>query len=198
MNTCVGRIYVDCDDVIFKFTQGVLDKINAQEGTNWKEDDIQGWGLEPAIPPGRNWWDYSSSPGFYKELEVYMEAQPLLDAVCASGRQWAFLSSLPIKHPGCLQDRRDAIDKRFSVNKKGVLSQRLIVAKRKELVLHAGDVLIDDYPDNIRAVELVGATGLLVSRGHNRNNSRQLRRWTLLEVIEWLKNLPPIPYNNIR
>jgi len=184
------RIYIDCDDTLFPFTKGILEACNREHGTNLTVDDVIQWAVNPVLPPGVQWWEFTDREGFYRDLEPLPGARSLVNAVRASGRPWGFLTSLPVKHTSSnlIEERRICLDNSFAVDGRDIPSRRLIVAKRKDLVVHEGDVLIDDYIENIKAVEAVGAKGILVKQPSNRNTARP--RWTLPEVTEWVKQLP--------
>lgn len=188
----VGRIYLDCDDVLFRFTGAILDSCNRKLGTNLTIEDVKQWEVSPSLPPGHQWWEFTDVEGFYRDLEPLPGAVSLVDAVRASGRLWGFLTSLPVKHvsSNIIEERRICLDKHFLKDGREIPSRRLIVAKRKDLVVHPGDVLIDDYEENIKAVEAVGGIGILAAYPPNRNASR--RRWTLPEVTEWVEKLPRV------
>ena len=180
------RIYLDCDDVLFPFTQGILEACNQKHGTTLTLDDVHDWEVDTVLPAGTHWWDFTDVPGFYRDLEPLPGARSLVDAVRASGRPWGFLTSLPIKHESSnvLEERRICIDNNFSMGGYEIPSRRLIVAKRKDLVVHPGDVLVDDYEYNIEAVEAVGGIGLLVAHPSNRSSKRP--RWPLNQICAWV------------
>ena len=179
------RIYLDCDDVLLDLTGAILDSCNARMGTNLTRNDLQDWEVDSILPAGTHWWEFTNVPGFFRDLKPLPGSVDLVDAVRASGRAWGFLTSLPIKHTGnVMEERRICIDNNFAVDGHEIPSRRIIIAKRKELVVHEGDVLIDDYEHNIEAVEAVGGVGLLVAAPSNRKSQRP--RWTLEQVRAWV------------
>ena len=179
-------IYLDIDDVLADLTGGFVELYNRVNRTNFTKDDITDWDFMGVLPQWQHWWDYTErEPGFFRFLRPTPWAHEMVELAAKSGYRWAFCSSSPINHPGILDDRRIWLRRHFG-DLDPQVQHRLIVAKRKELVVHEGDALIDDSVTNYDAVRAVGGTVFLLSQPWNEGHDA---RWTPEQILEWLRDV---------
>lgn len=181
-------IYLDVDGVLAQFAEAVVDKYNEVNGTGFTANDVTGWNFQPIIQEPDKWYNYARDLEMWKNLLPYPWAEPLVKAVIDTGYPWAFLTSLPIKPKGVLQARRDWVDREFGHLEQNI-SRRIVVAKRKELVVHEGDFLIDDTLDNCKAVRKAGGRTLLLMQPWNRDAEGKLTRCSVEHVFQVLEGL---------
>ena len=179
-------IYLDVDEVLADFTGAFVTLYNRRNGTNWTTDQITGWNFIPILQGNEKWWDYTETEkGFWRNLPLLPWAHEMVKLASESGYLWCFCTSLAICQPDILDDRRNWLHEHFREFDPKV-SQRLIVAKRKELVVHEGDALIDDSVTNYDAVRAVGGTVFLLSQPWNEGHDS---RWTPQQIIKWLRDI---------
>ena len=179
-------IYFDIDDVLADLKRGFVELYNRVNGTSCMPEDITGWNFAGVMSHWEHWWDYTErDPGFWRFLPLTPWAKGMVERAANSDHPWCFCSSLPIRHPGILDDRRMWVQRNFGYIDPEV-SKRLIVAKRKEFVVHKGDVLIDDSVTNYNAVQAVGGTVLLLSQPWNKGHDA---RMSPEQIMEWLRDL---------
>ncbi len=162
-----GILYMDVDGVLADMVGALVARVNAKNGTNWKPDDVESWDWEPIIKPPDIWWNYTGDAKFWGTLPVLPLAQDLMRAALGTGMPVAFLSSLAIKTHGIWDARRNWLAKHFTSPQMADPGTYLIAAERKDLVVHDGDLLIDDSEDNVIDVRRRGADGWCVARSYN-------------------------------
>ena len=148
-------LYIDVDGTLADLVGPLLKALNTEAGTNWKHEDVTEPVMLSILPLGRAWHDYATAPDFWLTLPLLPWAGRLMDSVWKSGQPYAYLTALlplPDGSRNVLDDRRRWLDKHFPGT-----SERLVVATRKELVVHPGDILIDDHPSTIDTVQKMGA-----------------------------------------
>lgn len=163
-------IYFDVDEVLAGLTTRFLEIYNQHNGTNYQVKHIRGWDFEGILKHYENWWDYTENhPDFWRSLPLTPWARDFVRIAADSRRQWAFCTSLPMNHPGVLDDRRVWLRHKFGdIDLK--VHQRLIVARRKELVVHEGDVIVEDNPEYAQRIRAGGGTVLLLERPWNKDD----------------------------
>jgi len=188
MNLDNGIIYVDVDGVLANWVQGLLSRINEAHGTSYVHDDWNSWDAS-IVPKGKKWWDYTSDREFWQHLPLYPWARELFMHAKVTGMPMAFLSSLPVKTPDVLEARREWLDEHMQGLWKWKPSEHLISANKKELVVHAGDLLIDDSPTNVNAVRnIVGAEVWCLAQPWNRGITQdRLSPNVILHRLEHLR-----------
>jgi 5'(3')-deoxyribonucleotidase len=179
-------IYFDIDDVLADLKRGFVTLYNRCSETTYKPGNITGWNFAGVLKPWENWWDYTEKdPGFWRFLPKTPWAQMMVLLAAESGYPWCFCSSLPINHPGILDDRRTWLQRNFG-HLDPEVSQRLVVAKRKEFVVHEGDALIDDSVINCKAVRATGGTAFLLAQPWNEGDET---RRTPKQILDWLRTI---------
>ena len=159
-------IYIDVDGVIADYIGALLAVYNQRHGTSVTNDDVKDFFMESVLKPGQKWEDYSPD---YKTIPVLPWAHQLVAAVRKIGKPYAFLSALlalPDGSRNILDDRRWWLDQNFACPGDNP-SDRLVVATRKDLVVHEGDLLIEDGPMNVEAVRKAGGQVLVVAQPWN-------------------------------
>jgi len=157
-------IYVDVDGVLADFNGRILTNYNAKHGTKWTNDDVTDWEYQTIFHAGQRWQDYID-PGFWLDLELLPWAQRLVKAVRDTRQNYAFLTYIPDE----TADRRHWLNWHFTKELGDPPGDRMIIAKRKELVVHSNDLLIDDAPRNIKAVRKNGATVMALAQPWNQS-----------------------------
>ncbi len=177
-----NRIYIDVDGVLADFVARILYNYNTKNGTSYTHEDVTDWGFTDILK-GENWRTYLDDR-FWADLPALQGASPLMLAVRATGRPYAFLTMLPDGTGLSVEGRREWLDKWFTWFDNDKPSELMIVAARKELVVHPGDLLIDDNPEFIKAVKNNGAEGFLLAQPWNHDAPF---RMTLEEIIAALQ-----------
>lgn len=179
-------IYLDIDDVLADLKRGFVELYNRVNGTDHAPSDVTGWNFAGVMQQWEHWWDYTErEPGYWRFLPPTPWAREMVELAVKSGHRWCFCSSLPIQHPGILDDRRIWLRRNFG-DLDPQVQNRLVVAKRKEFVVHEGDALIDDSEANYKAVRAVGGTVFLLSQPWNRGHDA---RMSPEQIMDWLRNI---------
>jgi 5'(3')-deoxyribonucleotidase len=177
-----GICYVDIDGVLGDMQGALIQRYNKRNGTNWHPSDITGDDFAPVIQGSDRWWNYTNDYNFWRNISLFPWSKDLLVAVMCSFRNYAFLSSIPTDPPDALHARRAWLDEHF-IGHGFSSSEHLIGAKHKELVVHAGDVLIDDMAEHINAVQAVGATVITLAQPWNKGLPNRMDAQTLIEAL---------------
>ena len=181
-----GILYLDVDGVIADLQGSIVERVNHRKGTNWTAEDIQGWGWEPVIPEDENWWDYTHDWGFWAKLPLYPWSKDLVTAALQSGMPLAFLSALPLTPPEILYARRSWLDENFKCPQMARPSKRLVCAEMKDLVVHRGDLLIDDREDNLTDVRHRGAEAWCFEQPWNADAGGRMDAYQIIANLQEL------------
>lgn len=165
-------IVVDMDEVLAHFVQGILDRWNKRNGTNFTRDQVNMWRMENVLgidkPSGRSAEglidEWIAEPGFYENLEPIAGAIDGFQYLLDSGHDVIICTSIPEIAINAYDGKRRWMRKYFPKWS----MKNFIASSRKGLI--DGDVLIDDGGHNAIAWCERGKSGLiLMDAPWNRN-----------------------------
>ncbi len=163
-------IFIDVDGVLADFVGAALQRINSARGTDWKTTDVTSWSFKGILNSEGEIWKFTRDDGifyrFWRDLRPYPWAKGLVGATRYTGREVAFLTTLPYFQPESFKSRYFWLEEQFGNLIKSP-GERMIVTSRKDLVFHEKDIAIDDNPTNIKLARQIGAIGLALAQPWN-------------------------------
>jgi len=182
-----SRIWIDVDGVLADFVGRLLQNYNAKNGTDYNPNAVTNWQFSKVLK-GEDWKNYMD-PDFWTGLKPYPWAQKLVRLVDSTNILYAFLTSLPNGTGLSVEGRRTWLNVHLDHNHERLYTpgQRLVEASKKELVVRAGDLVIEDSPDNARILRAIGADVLLLAQPWNEGSPGRMTSDEILTFLRWLK-----------
>lgn len=149
-------IHIDVDGVLANFVGRIAANYNAKYGTSLTHDDVKHWRLQNTFTQMKNWTE-CIDPAFWTSLELYPWAMGLMHAVKKTGWPYTFLTAPPDTGSveAFFKGRAQWLDAKFTDKADDLPSTHMVVATRKDLVLHPDDLYIEDMPPYIEAARKV-------------------------------------------
>lgn len=151
-------ILVDMDDTISGLQEAWFEYLNEQYGLSVTKESLTCWDLQKAFPSLTNKQIHAPlrQPEFWDRVQPYQDAIEYLEKIIDRGHEVYIVTSSYYKG---LSDKLDKVLFKYF---KFINYDNVIITKRKQMI--RGDVLIDDYPDNL----VNGAYwGILFDQPHN-------------------------------
>lgn len=153
------RILLDIDGVLADFVAGVAKLHGEDPGSVCTWNFFEQWGLTASdfwTPLGREFW---------ASLPLTSESMRVLEMCeAAVGKQNVALLTSPCETDGCLEGKRDWVQKCFPDYR-----HRLLIGAAKEFCASPSSLLIDDHDKNCEAFIAAGGVACVFPRPWNRD-----------------------------
>ena len=132
------KIILDYDDVLVPCNQMAVNRVNAETGSDFCLDDIEGWGPSGTALDRR--LDYFKDPGFMGTIPVPRSSISFMEELAAKNVELFIATSV---EPQCAGVRIANILENFPMVDPG----NILIGSRKDILM--GDVMLDDGWHNL-------------------------------------------------
>ena len=140
------KVLFDVDEVIADFVGGVLDAVRDELGFDFHHDHVTQWDIRESLGFTREQWapvqERIIAPGFASSLRPLPGAVDVVKSI-ASRHDVYFVTSHYRSSQTWVHERDDWLERKFG----HTLGGRVVHTAHKHLI--AGDVLVDDKPENV-------------------------------------------------